>query len=301
MKKTEGREKWGGGILGTAYMEFGECHFDEKNSFLPIHYVFPQGNQESIDQNSALVRPFKKLLRDGKPVGKVSYVFFMENNECFTLGAFANTSKRLLFFPGIIPKKLIDAPADQAFVDNKTAFVDHISLEENWRNWHISFLEKENTGYKISSKNTKKIHEDTFLWFVMAIKSTNKLETMPKTQEIHLSWPNPSELKRRLSELVASRSKSLFHVTQLDQEVKEEHYFNFEFFLNKVIPKNDVPRIPTVYTAKKLSNSDCKFIEHTRIHPIILQDYVGNLSIRVSKPTGRLNYDGVFIPGKDFL
>jgi len=44
--------------------------------YLPLLYIFPIENGGSISENSALVRLFKKILRDGKPIGKISYVFY---------------------------------------------------------------------------------------------------------------------------------------------------------------------------------------------------------------------------------
>jgi hypothetical protein len=291
---------WSGGVVGSANIEIGKIQQDNVGFFLPIHYNLPYGDESSIDQESALVRPFKKLLRDGKPVGKISYLFFQEKEINFVLGSLANTGNRLIFFPGIIPKKLVESPADQDFLRNHLAHVDHLSLEENWRNWHISLLEKETQGYRLKNKNTKKVSENLFLWFVMAVRTVDKLEKMPKKQEIRMYWPHFSELNRRVKEIIKSREGSIFHITKLDEHVEEEHYLNFEFFLHKSSQLNKGPIHPTVFTAKHVSDTNIEFIHHTREHPIILHNFKGLLSVRVSKVRGHLNDEGVFIPGNDY-
>jgi hypothetical protein len=48
---------------------------------------------------SALVRPFRILVDEGKPIGRINYVFY-RSMKSYVLGALClATSQRLLFFP----------------------------------------------------------------------------------------------------------------------------------------------------------------------------------------------------------
>lgn len=70
---------WTGEILGGAAVIPLQPEIDKNGDcVLPLLYTFPMGNGESISEGSALVRPFKKILKNGKPVGKIYYIFYKE-------------------------------------------------------------------------------------------------------------------------------------------------------------------------------------------------------------------------------
>jgi len=66
------------------------------------------GKGKSKSMSCALARPYKKLFEEGKPIGRITHVFFKTDkwpsrilgSLCFTRG------ERLLFFPGLIERKL---------------------------------------------------------------------------------------------------------------------------------------------------------------------------------------------------
>jgi hypothetical protein len=69
----------GNGIIGNASLVSLNPLLDENgHPYLPLMYVFPFGTELEVDQNSALVRPFKKVLTDGKPIGDINYIPFMK-------------------------------------------------------------------------------------------------------------------------------------------------------------------------------------------------------------------------------
>ena len=88
-----------GGVIGGASVRVLDIEWTpEGNPIIPLEYRFPFGMGVSISQSSALVKPFRKLLDNGKPIGKVTFVFFRENGTDFVLGSFAFTD-RIIFFP----------------------------------------------------------------------------------------------------------------------------------------------------------------------------------------------------------
>jgi hypothetical protein len=51
--------------------------------YIPLYYHFPFGKGNSINEYSALVKPFRKLLEEGKPIGKTAFLFYRENDSYF--------------------------------------------------------------------------------------------------------------------------------------------------------------------------------------------------------------------------
>ena len=76
-----------GGILGNAYFIPLKPMLNQIGKpYLPIYCVFPKGEADSISEDSALVRPFRKILREGKPIGKITYVFYQEKERVTFIG-----------------------------------------------------------------------------------------------------------------------------------------------------------------------------------------------------------------------
>jgi hypothetical protein len=74
---------------GIAYLIAIHPMIDENGeSYIPLMYTFPLGNEMSVDQNSVLVRPFYKVLKEGKPMGTISYIFYQEGEDYFILALF---------------------------------------------------------------------------------------------------------------------------------------------------------------------------------------------------------------------
>ena len=72
---------------------------DDGKPYLPLMYDFPFGQDFGVSQDSALVRPFHKALRDGKPVGTINYIFYKEIDKYYILGSFAHSpGGKIIFF-----------------------------------------------------------------------------------------------------------------------------------------------------------------------------------------------------------
>jgi hypothetical protein len=79
-----------GGPLGSAEISIRKPQRDSTGElYIPIHYDFTNGRGPSLDENSALVKPFRNIFKDGKPPDEISFVFHQENeNDYFVLGSF---------------------------------------------------------------------------------------------------------------------------------------------------------------------------------------------------------------------
>lgn len=287
-------------ILGVSTFHINSLTEIENNSWkLDVDYIFPYGHDESTNQESVLVKPFRSLLTEGKLIGKLKYIFYKEGNTFFTLGTFVKSKKYLLFFPGLVTTKLTKSPADGEF--NDIMHIDHFSLEPNLRKWHITMKEKRTEGKRVKSKNTKRVSDTLFLWFVLGVKSIDKLEKTPKKQKIVLQSPNFLDLKRRHKEMINSRKNSIFHITELDYDINKNYYLNYEFFVSKE-KLIDYPTIETIYTAKHLSsNKELPHVEKSRAHILSINDFSGSVYVRITKNPGILEEDAVIIPGMDYV
>src|SRR6266516_243248 len=101
-----------GGPIGFASISVSDSQIDSNGeSYIPLVYDFPRGTVNSINENSALVKPFRRILakEDGKPCGKVVFAFYQEGDyEYFVLGSFVKTlGGQILFFPGMTFSRII--------------------------------------------------------------------------------------------------------------------------------------------------------------------------------------------------
>lgn len=292
------KEGWNGGVIGNANISIKQVGLIGSNPAIELSYNFPIGNKINIDQNSSLVRPFTKLIEDGKPAGKINFLFFQEKNEYYILGSFANTGRRIVFFPGIIARKITTSPPDSDLLTKHAVHLDHLTLEENWRNWHIKLL-SQNKDLRLKKRNTKRFGDTLFLWFVVAVKSLDKLEIAPKSQSITIQGPHQNELKRRLKELLKARDGSVFYISKLEHYPEEQWYLNIEFFINGKPANKDLGQVP-LSTARHLSDVVNGTTNRGRETPVALNQFPGLVWVRVTKMPGTLQEDILFIQGKDF-
>jgi hypothetical protein len=93
--------------------------------------LFVVVTSESLsNQYSALVKPFRKLIDDGKPIGKIAFLFYRQNNSYFILGSFAFTD-RVIFFPGITFSRLIHTPDGIDLPKSKMHYPEHFTNSDN--------------------------------------------------------------------------------------------------------------------------------------------------------------------------
>ena len=294
---------WDGGVVGESNIDVSRPHLDaDGKPCIELKFNFPHGSTHSTDENSALVRPFLKLLRDGKPIGKITYSFYQEGSEYYTLGSFVFTEKRLIFFPGLKIRKVTRSPDGKNPLNNGLLQnLDHISLENNWRTWHYTLLQKETRGDRYEKMNTRKLDESSFLWFVMGVKSTDKLEFMPRSQEIRISGFTMNDLTRRFKDFMYSRSGSIFPISKIKGEVEEPYYINFEFFVNlkqtrDYIPPDEVFHLSNL-TEETLVN---ELPINSRSVRVLIGSFSGAIWIRASKLRGKLTEDMIIRSGHEY-
>jgi hypothetical protein len=123
-----------GGPFGNATITVLKPQIDSNGEpYFPILYEFPIGTGHSIDENSALVKPFRNILKEGRPDEEIMFVFHEENeSDYFVLGSFVKTrGNRILFFPGLRFSRIIHTPTGKDLKNEDLHNIDHFSLDNN--------------------------------------------------------------------------------------------------------------------------------------------------------------------------
>lgn len=143
------------------------------------------------------------------------------------MGSFVNTpGDQILFFPGLMFSRIIHTPKGRDLLDKELHNLDHFSLvKENLTDWHITLLQKRTQGIRYPTQKTKRVNDNVFLWFLLAIRDAGKLEPMPKTHEYRLKGPN-TDIKRRLKSIVQSVECSEFPVTLVNYHPPSPNFLN---------------------------------------------------------------------------
>ncbi|MGH2612615.1 MAG: hypothetical protein ACRDFB_06145 [Rhabdochlamydiaceae bacterium] len=290
---------WDGEKYKIANLDMEPTTFnDDGSSRISIIYNFPMGYGSNSDQESALVRPFRKVIREGKPIGKISYLFFKDGNEHRVLGSFAYTGKRILYFPSITDRRLTFYSDERYNITENTLHIDHFSLESNLRTWHWTLLEKKEKSIRMTTQNTKRITSSLFRWFVMGIQSIDRLESMPEKQGIIVN-SHSGDISRRVSIILDSMKKSIFQVTEVRDKVESPYFIIFEFFIST----NQLPDFPDVKVFDLRGTSatieDKRSEVLTRNHRIFLRGFSGTIWVRVSKIRGSIPSHAIFVSGHE--
>lgn len=245
---------------------------------------------------NALVRPYRVLINEERKVGRVSYVFYQENNVFYRIfGSFCYApSGRLLFFHGLKRKQLLWDSADMVR-SMPTKDIDHFTIEPDWKSWHITTLEKHKEKDKrISSRKLLKTQPNVFFWFGLSVRSLNELENVPK----ETNWTFPvSNQSRVINIFNESRNKAIWNILKLypDQQLNNDKFLHFDVYLDtrrfrffrgipnlKVVSPTDKPALK-----EKISNKNDDI--PVRIHKIKLKGLNADIYVVVSCHYGLLS------------
>jgi hypothetical protein len=285
-----------GDPIGNAYIIPLESEIDAKRqNYIPIYYYFPTGTGDSINECSALVKPFRRLIEEGKPIGKTAFVFYREGNLYYVLGSFAFT-ERIIFFPGLSFSRVVHTPDGRGLANDEIDNVEHMTLEKNLIDWHVRLVCR---NKKYTSQKTRRIKDNVFLWFVMAIPNCLKLEPMPKTQAYKLVSPHQQDLERRRELMLDSVECGIFPVTEMNYSPAFPHFLNFEVSSGKS-KELDLPEELFVMPPPSSTLEKMKGIRSKSIDDFCLKNSM-SISIRTSKIKGYLKYDGVYFSGGGYL
>jgi len=289
--------KWHKEKEGIAYLIPLNPMIDENGeSYIPLMYTFPLGSQLGIDQNSVLVRPFHKVLKEGKPMGTITFIFYQEKEDYYILGSFVYTKRRIIFFPGATDRRLMFS-SDQGDLSAKNQMVDHYSLESNLRTYHLTLEGREIHNVRHPKMNTVRVKDDMFLWLGFGIKNANMLEKAPSTQEIRLKGFHQNDINRR-HKLIQDARGGLFNIVKSMNDPGTDFYINVEIFVSTIQSRDYLP--PDKVYSVGMSSYDTGIKEDRehvpiRLHYVLLKGFSGSLWIRITRLKGRLGNHLVYI------
>jgi len=271
------------------------------------------GAGRSVNRISALVRPFRLLLDEGKPIGGINYLFY-QSDKTRVLGALCFTPyRRLLFFPGITKRnpRWITEGATLRTIGQTNELIDHLTLDPDFNSWHVTMLGLDNSRKSVLRKyRTKEISESVTYWFGFSILSDNILEECP--DEIRMGFSSSSkDADRRIKIAKSSLRNSVNHVFPLytDASVTGSNFIHFDFIIDRRnrncfsnhSPKrrtlfDSVPPATTAPTGPPALRSPVPVPLQlpVRSHPVTIPGFQGTIWVTMSMRTGELVQQAVF-------
>jgi len=186
------------------------------------------------DPSLALVRPFRLLLDEGKPIGTINYLFY-ESVKPYVLGALCYTpARRLLFFPGLIGRSPRRYSKNRTFVQAAGLDpIDHLTMESDQRTFHATLLGRNSKTKVLSSYKTKQILKGLTYWFGLSCQNEQLLQVCPEGAKFQLSSP-PNDSIRRTEIIMKSREGAKFHTITRhpDSTLDANCFLHFDFLVD---------------------------------------------------------------------
>lgn len=188
---------------------------------------------------------------------------------------------------------MIRSPDGRDIPNSEIHNIDHFTLEENLRKWHV-MLEQRNEGVKYSTQRTRKVNNEVYLWFVMALRDVTKFEPVPRTQEYILKGTE-RDLLRRQKLMLESRENIEFPIMETNYDPSPPFFLNIEVYVsNKKIEDNLPPEL--IIMPPPISILEQQAQLRSRSLDLVLKNST-YLSIRISKIRGDIIYDSVYFAG----
>jgi len=194
------------------------------------------GIGKSQDNSSALVRPFRILIDEGKPVGKISHLFLMSDSS-YVLGAVCLTpARRLLFFPGLVsrtPQWYMKGQSDLLKMKSG-CYVDHLTLEAGLESLHVTMLDLDSKkSALLEIFKTKKTANDLTYFFGLSVRSERMLEPCPQEIRFQLSSTTQDcERRANIIEETARDSKSEVLKLPFTATESDDCFLHFDFLID---------------------------------------------------------------------
>lgn len=263
---------------------------------------FEFGAGKTQDQWSALIRPFRVLVVEGRPFEWISHLF-LKSDSFYVLGALCLTmNKRLLFYPGLIARTpqwyVIRSKLSKM---EEGCFIDHLTLEANLGSLHVTMLDlNSRKSGSIRKFKTKRPAEGLTYFFGFSLRSERDLELSPQEIQFLFSSSKP-DCERRARIITDNARASLSQVLKLPFTVTKspDRFLHFDFLVdvqNRNSLKSIVPAptaAPTGPPALKEIVSTPQSIE-TQMYPVKLPLLERTLWIVASVRNGELSEKAVF-------
>jgi hypothetical protein len=240
--------------------------------------------------DNPFARSVIKLLQEGTPHKRLSMAFFAGQQPRW-LGVFVHSAgDRILFFPGYAEgPRGVEGFINRVGFSNQEFTLDHVSLEKNLKNWHVTNQE---SGEHIGDPKTVVLGDSRYFWFGLSVAEESALRIV-KSETTVAAQISASDSQRRAEVVEASRHDAEFPMVSLsgDQPAPAEPSFlHFAFvvgmpgFETYTGPELGLP-FGSPFLAQPLQDMPSGL--PTRIHRTKLSETV-DLQITVCQHVGRL-------------
>lgn len=273
---------------------------NEETGFIEIMMKLPHIGRGVVRENtpfeSALTRPIQRILKKGKPTGKLCYIYFGEHKfspPIYIIGSICQTQRRrIIFFPGVKGRRYVPIGDQHDKVPHKT--VDHLTLDPDYS---LHATSKDGSHFRISP-SIPRIEADLYGWFSLSISRLSCLEIVP---EIFIAkFPALlSDSQRRIKDMINARDQSKFPLLHLPDDspyLTEQEFLHIDVFID-LNPKNrkhnlliSPPTGPPVLTSPIILEPPFA----VRFHKVKLPGFNGIFHFLVSKHKGQLTLDTFF-------
>ena len=176
---------------------------------------------EDTDPDNPLSRAVDSLFQEGQPFKRLNMCCLQEDVPAKVprwFGVFIKSAAdRILFFPGL--KKTTEPIEGYKGKDlrwNQIFNIDHMTLEKDYKTWHISSSKSE---AHIGKLPTAALGNGRYLWFGMSLSHTGTLRDFKKETIITTRVP-ASDSSRRTQVFIDSRDGANFHILGINPDAR---------------------------------------------------------------------------------
>lgn len=256
------------------------------------------GEGRIYSQSSCLIRPLLKLVRTGKPIGKINYIFYHHvDGKYYNLGSLCRSEgRRILFFPGFQLRNLLwlsNVKSGFKKFSLPDFFIDHFTLERNLKKVHWTLLKKGKAHDKKYPAFflTHILNKNLIFWFGLGVQDPSFLEETARETVFYFTSP-PSDAERQIKNIEDARKEAVFHIVEhVDKSrFSENDFIHFNFFIcpkDYKIPEEHVfLSLPT--KEPLVSNFHSPSLIPYRIHYVSIPGFDRTISVLVSRHKGIL-------------
>lgn len=273
----------------------------------------PFGDEiENNDASSAMFRPFHRTLQGGAPMGRIAYAFVAtggqspppdldvpdsserqadaSTGEVRLFGTYClMDGRRLAFFPGIKGDVLTSYAEDGCAISRQEFSIDHFSLDEDGRRWHITERRSDGSRRHIRNPRSFSFGNGWIHWFSITLRDSEELERAHKANVLTANLPE-ADTVRRTALAMASVEKAKHNVMwpQNDPPTATPNFWHFNVLVQfGACDVNTMPR--TAFLAPPDSMVDPVLAVNNlpnRVHPVAVVGFRGTVWVTVSRLPG---------------
>jgi hypothetical protein len=264
----------------------------QRRSMVPLSLCInlaEYGVGEFEDAQSAVARPYRRLVEDGVDPGNITYVILHSapSSQSKILGTFCETSgQRLLFFPGGRIRRLnsLFKRKPTAAAQAVDGIIDHITFETSNRKSHVTeVLSNGKRKVALNLPRRQEVGQSLYAWFGITLRSDAVLDRIPGKLWFSAECP-ASDIDRRLA-LFHKACKAARICTLSVTQATTETFLQINFFVDfapgqiRVTPRSFLPNgppelrkaieIPSTMTAQLHGLALHEGVGMIKLHPIV--------------------------------